>query len=300
MQALPRDYSQNMAVFLAASLGFGILGFALITGCGGRASSRGLDGNAGGLASDGGNGAVSNPSGAAAGAVGGALSSVAAGGLPGSAGQSTPGDGAGGAARAGSPSTAGNGAGGAGAAGADSGLPEVTAACTKLCSGWIYGCNIWAFPPTCPNDCASDLAVQNGACTELGLSMLSCITATYGSTNNNLCYTVFAAGLAVCRAQVDAFRACAAGNAGSAPLPKICMTAGGPYSGGCSENFYCLNEKSYTFRCGEGPGGSSCACNGYDSRTRQNTSIDFTFDEPLDAVCRNHIAECVASVNPAP
>jgi len=288
-----------MAVFTGATRALGILSFALVTGCGGRASSSGPDGNAaGGAASDGGNGAVSNAPSAGNGTDAGTVSSGDDG-TPGSAGQNTLGEAAGGSARAGSPSSAGNAAGGAsaaGAAGADSTRPEVTTACTRLCSQWIHGCSIWEFPPTCNTDCASDLAVQEGACTDLGLAMLSCMTATSGTTNNNLCHTVFIAGLSVCRAKVDAFRACTAGSGGTAPLPNICMRAGNPFpEGGCAENKYCLDDKSYTFRCADAPDGkSTCTC------TVPSMSTSFTFDEPSNNVCLNHMAECVASVNPVP
>lgn len=302
VQALLRGYSENMAVFSGATLTFGILGFALVTGCGGRASSPGLDGNgnAGSPASDGGKGVVPNASDAGADAVAGAVSSDA-GGAPGSAGQSSSANSAGGVA----PSLAGNGAGGAAAgavaaAGTDSGPLDVTTACTKLCSGWIYGCSIWEFPPTCPSDCSSDLAVENGACTDLGLSMLSCMTTKNGTTNNNLCYTVFIAGIAACRAEVDAFRACAAGSSGSAPQPKICMSAGAPFTGGCSENKYCLNDESYTLRCADAPGGSSCTCASVNSNTKHKSSTDWTFDEPSDKVCLNQIEACLVTANSTP
>jgi hypothetical protein len=267
-------------------------GFALVTGCGGHAKSTAEpDRDAGAnVGSDGGRSATPNDSGPGANA--GAVSS-AAGGAPGSAGRgASGGSNTGGAADAGSPSTA----GAVGEAGASNSSAAVTAACKSLCTDWIKGCSIWKFAPECTSDCASDLAVQNGACTDLGLAMLSCLTATNGNTTAVLCTTPFEFGLSACRAQVDAFRACAAGG-GKAPRPKICLRAGNAFpEGGCVENSYCLDSVSSVLKCANAPNGqSSCNCAIYSTITQMRTSTDFTFDGQSGDLCLNHMGECLAT-----
>jgi len=304
------------AVFKGMALGVAVLGCGLVAGCGGHVSSSGSDRNGGDhWASDGGKGGAPEQSApvVVAGAAG-----LAAGGAPAAGGEGVS-DQSAGAADAGSPSSTGGGpstagapssggsagSSGVGAAGADAANvagaastnpADVTAACTKLCTGWIHGCSIWEFAPTCISDCASDLAVQNGACTALGLSMLSCMTATSGSVNSSLCYPAFAVGISTCRAQVDAFLACSAGS-GPAPQPKICMGDGGPLSdqGGCVEVSYCLNSISSQLRCANASNGqSSCECWNYDTTTKANDSTTFTFDGQSGDLCAKHMDECLA------
>ena len=299
-----------MHVFTGTTRAFAVISLALFTGCGGQATSAAADRGAGDdLANNGGKDAAPNDSGSEAGAV-----NTAVGGAPGSAGRSDSGNNVGGAAHAGSPGIAGNGSSAAGAAGAigaagasgaasasgAGGAPsttsaDVTAACTKLCTNWIHGCSIWEFAPTCPTDCSSDLAVQNGACTDLGLAMLSCLTATSGTTSNNLCYTAFSAGISACRTQVDAFLSCAA-NGGPAPQPKICMRAGSALSDGCAEVRYCLNSVSSELKCTNAPSGkSSCECWNEDTIAKVNSSTDVTLDEQSGDLCLQHMDECLAS-----
>ncbi len=298
-----------MAVFTGTTLAWAALGFTLLTSCGGRASSLGADRNAGDhLGSDAGKGGEPNDSAAGLPSAAGAVSS-ATGGAPGSAGRSASGGSAGDAAHAGSPSAAGNGADSGGAAGAvgsagtagsvgsaGSTSAAVTAACTSLCIGWIQGCSIWEFAPTCTSDCASDLAVQNGACTDRGLAMLSCMTATSGNANTALCTTAFTNAIGACRAQVDAFLACSAAG-GPAPQPRICMRAGNPFpEGGCAENRYCLNNVSSELKCANAPGGqSTCDCWNYDLTTKASSGADdLTFDGQSGDLCLNHMDDCLA------
>jgi len=257
-----------VALFTRTTVFGGIFGFALGTGCAGRSSSPGADRNPGDtLAGEGGKAAVRSE----------------AGGAPGSAGQSSAGQ-----------SSADNGGSAAGAAAVESAPPEVTAACASLCSGWIHNCSIWEFGPSCKSDCASDLVVQDGACADLGVKMLSCMTATDGTAHDALCVNVFTQSIALCQTQVDAFRACTRESVGSAVQPKICMRAGNPLDRGCAENRACLDGKSWELRCYDvGDGVSSCTCSEHAEQT------DFHFGNQSDDLCVDNITDCMAAVHPA-
>ncbi|HYQ02802.1 MAG TPA: hypothetical protein VER96_29225 [Polyangiaceae bacterium] len=299
-------------MFTGTSLALSVLGLALITGCGGRSNSPRADHDAGGsLVGNGGNNAASNDDGA--GADAGGVASTA-GGTTGTAGRSASGGSVSNAAHAGSAGTVGNGAGMAGvdnsggSAGASGSVgtagstgstaAQVTAACKNLCTDWIRGsCSIWEFAPaTCTSDCSSDLGVQNGGCTDLGLSMMSCITAGSGTSNDALCLTPFSVSVHSCRAQVEAFQACTAGGS-TAPQPKICMRAGNVFSGGgCAENRFCTDSVSSELKCSNTPDGkSSCECWNYNTTTQAKSSTTFTFDGQSGDLCLDHMDECLAS-----
>ena len=301
-----------MAAVTGVILAFGTLGFALLTGCGGHASSPRLDGSSGGSpASNGGMGAApSSP------AAGGALAvagnpSPNVGGAPASAfqGSSRAGESAGGAAQAGAPSNAGNAAGAAagasgeaaaGASGATGVSPEaVAAACSSLCDSLQLCVHIWEFGPTCVSDCVGDLSLQNGGCADAGLEMSACLEIANhdpvlsGSTE---CIDHWSNAQSRCFRKIEAFQKCVAGSRGSAPPSNICLRIGHQAvwpEGECKEGRACLDSKLYRLECTDTTDGkSTCAC------TQGGYKNTFTFDESTVEACSEHIADCIAAANP--
>jgi len=174
--------------------------------------------------------------------------------------------------------------------------PAATAACSNVCSKFSECPGLGSLGPTCQSDCGSTFAVQDGACTDLGLQMMSCLMEKKAIKDLDYCWIRFYDISDQCRPQVTAYRACLA-DAAAGPLPDtLCAQiseyspASGDTQATCREDRKCLGGLNYSVKCTDGfDGQSNCFCSFHEKSIR-----DFVWQGSSRDACGVNLADCHA------
>lgn len=315
--ARPSCATLRVMFHLGVRCAFGLLVFALLVSCGGRAKESGVgDVGAGDDAmSSAGKSSRAKPAASGTGAAGvtgtagqggleagngaGGCSTVGAGGAPnGNAGETARGGagafahGDGGGVSAGG--TASDGGAAAGGASTGDRRAEVTAACASLCKELDVCGDGGGLGPDCAPDCEATLTARNGECVELGLPMAACLQNAR-SFNSDCIESFFRAAQIQCGKQVTAYQDCVAGTGAKELPPMLCARISGADSESCVEDRKCLNSTWYNLKCSatsDGP--SDCTCKVHGDFI-EDVTLTETLNEGTAQACKRQIGACLAA-----
>lgn len=173
------------------------------------------------------------------------------------------------------------------------------AACANVCTKFGECPGMGSLGPVCQSDCESTFSVQDGACTDLGLQMMSCLMDTKAIKELDDCWIRFYDISQQCHPQVTAYRACL-GATVATPLPDALCAQISEYTPAanddtdapatCREDRKCLSGLNYSVKCRDSVDGqSNCSCSLHDKSLRE-----FVWQGSSQGACGVNLADCYA------